>query len=392
MNVAVFSECYHPTRNGVVVSIDTFAEGLRRRGHRVDVFAPRFPGYRVTLPHAHRFPSARLPHVQDYPVALPYWPQVYREFDRLRAEVVHAQSIFVMSRLGAYLARRNNLPLVGTYHTLVAEYSHYVPLPSVVTKAAVVRLSRQFCNACDVVIVPTPSVEPVLRGYGVRAPVVALPTGIEPAEFDGGKGELVRRRHGLSQRAKVLLFVGRVAREKNVDFLLRVLARLVESDPEIRLLMVGPGPYRALAAAYARGLGLGGHLVLAGSQPREELRHYYAAADVFVFPSLTDTQGLVLVEAMAAGLPCVAARGPGACDVLQNDRQGLLVSPEEAEFAAAVVVILTDPERNRRYREAARVRAGQFSCSASAEQLERLYREVVDSRRVRRRALAPGSL
>jgi len=391
MNVAVFSECYHPTRNGVVVSIDTFAEGLRDRGHRVDVFAPRFPGYRIPLPHAHRFPSARLPHVQDYPVPLPYWPQVYREFDGLRAEVVHAQSVFVMSRLGAYLARRNNLPLVVTYHTLVAEYSHYVPLPSVVTRAAVVRLSRQFCNACDVVIVPTPSVEPVLRGYGVRAPVVALPTGIEPAEFEGGDAELDRRRHGLSRHAKVLLFVGRIAREKNVDFLLRVLAALVASDPDTRLLMVGPGPYTALAAAYARGLGLGNHVVLAGSRPRGELRHYYAAADVFVFSSLTDTQGLVLAEAMAAGLPCVAARGPGVCDVLQHDRQGLLVRPDEAEFAAAVTAVLTDANRSTRYRQAAPLRAAQFSRPASVERLEALYREVVGARKVRRRVPVSGS-
>lgn len=385
MNIAVFSECYRPTRNGVVVSVDAFARGLRARGHRVDVFAPRFPGYSVVHPHVYRFPSVRLPQVRDYPVALPYWPRVYAAFDRLHAEVVHAQSIFIMSRLGAYLARRNNLPLIGTYHTLVAEYSHYVPLPSAVTKGLLVLLSRRFCNACELVIVPTRSVGEVLRRYGVRVPLVPLATGIEVAAFAAGDGDGVRARHGLPPEAKVLLFVGRIAREKNLDFLFHVTRELVNHDPSVRLLLVGPGPYLPLAAVYVRRLGLERHVVFAGSRPRSVLKDYYAAADLFVFPSLTDTQGLVLLEAMAAGLPCVAARATGARDVLAEGRYGRLCAADEREFAAAVRDLLASPEKRDVYIRAGRRRVQAFSLDASVTKLETLYRDVITAYRPRGR-------
>jgi len=381
MNIAIFSECYRPTRNGVVVSVDTFARGLRARGHRVDLFVPRFPGYPVAHPHVYRFPSIRVPHVPDSPVALPYWPQVYAAFDRLNADLVHAQSIFVMSRLGAYLARRNNLPLVATYHTLVAEYSHYVPLPSVATKALLVMLSRRFCNACQVVIVPTRSVGDVLRSYGVRSPLVPLATGIDVESFSGGDGTRVRERHHLPSSAKVLLFVGRIAREKNLDFLFQVTRHLLARDPDIRLLLVGPGPYLPLAAAYVRRLGLERHVVFAGSQPRSALKHYYAAADLFVFPSLTDTQGLVLVEAMAAGLPCIAAQATGACDVLEGGRYGLLCPAAERDFVAAVESLLVSPEKRAEYAQAGRQRARAFSREATVAKLEALYRDVIAEHR-----------
>lgn len=388
MKVAYVSECFLPTRNGVVTSLLTFNRHLTELGHDVCIFAPghtnngndRVVDEPKDKPKVHTFPS--FPHLAypDYPIAFPYSRRAVRTFNEFAPDVVHAHSFFWLTRLGAWLAYRRRTPLVCTFHTLVGEFAHYVPLPRGSARRLVEVLTGQFCNWCDLVIVPTESVIPVLRGYGVKSRVEILPTGIEIDEFTAGNGVDVRRKFTVPLDAELLLYVGRIATEKNIGFLLEAVSRVLASRPRAYLLLVGAGPQMSQIRAKASGLQGADRIVFAGSHDKDEMKHFYAAADLFVFASVTETQGLVLVEAMASELPCVALD----VEAIQNvvGENGVLVPPVEQAFARAVNDLLDDDSRRRLLGSSARQFANQnYSARSVTNRLVELYDDVRERRR-----------
>lgn len=370
VRIGFFTECYKPIVNGIVSSIDALRVGLRAHGVDVTTIAPHFPDFVDDARDVVRIPSLPLPTRTAYRLCVPYLNAGDRR--RVRGiDVVHAHSPFVTGWMAAAYARRHRIPLVFTYHTRLDAYAHYAPFDRVATERAMVTLTRRYANAADAVIVPTRAMEMRLRELGVRAAIAVVPSAIDVAAFAAGvRRSDVRARLGADDARPLALVVARLGAEKNVELALDALVRL----PEARLAVVGEGPQRAELEARAAALGLSARVRFTGALPRASLADVYASADAFVFPSTTDTQGLVLAEALAAGLPIVAAESAASRDVLAG--AGRIVAADPAAVAAALSAAF-DAGRDQ---SAVHLAYSRFTVGMQAGRILELYRGVLAAR------------
>lgn len=328
LRVGLFTECYHPIRNGIVASIDALASVLRERGHEAVFVAPEMPSYRDVRADLVRVPSLPLPTRTAYRLTVPYLPRTLGALS-----LVHAHSPFVTGWLGARAAHRARVPLVFTYHTQLEEYAHYVPFESNATRTAASQLTRSYANSADAVIVPTEAMERRLRSLGVRTRIEVIPSGIDVAFFGAGRrNDALRGRLGVAADQRMVLSVGRLGREKNIELAIEAFARI--EDPSARLVIVGDGPHREALERVAARSGVAERTTFAREFRRADLPDVYASADVLLFSSSSETQGLVLVEALAAGLPIVAVDTPQSREVLAG--AGYLAASDAFSLAASI--------------------------------------------------------
>jgi glycosyltransferase involved in cell wall biosynthesis len=361
MDILMVSDVYFPRVNGVSTSIRTFAKALVRMGHRIVLVAPDYGMPEEQAARDAEFGPAF--EVLRLPATKLFFDPEDRLFKRagLRAafetlahrrwDVVHVHTPFRAHTLGVRVGRACDAPVVETYHTYFEEYvAHYLPwLPAPILRALARRLSRTLCHDVDHLIVPTAEMTQVLSGYGIRTPATVLPTGIDLDEFRGGDGAAFRARHGLTADGPVVATVSRLAIEKNIAFLVDVVRRLVPDFPTLRFVIAGEGPDDKRLRQRVRTHGIDAHVVFVGNLDRRTtLLDCYRGADVFLFASPTETQGLVLIEAMALGVPIVSTAVMGTATVLR-DAQGTVVSAEDPEvFAGHVARVLRDaPLRTR---------------------------------------------
>ena len=366
VRVGFFTETYRPIVNGVVASIDALREGLVAHGVEVTTIAPKFPHFVDDVRGVVRIPSLPLPTPTAYRLCVPYLGADERRALR-GIDLVHAHSPFVTGWMGAHYARRKHVPLVFTYHTRLDAYAHYAPFERSATQRAMIALTRTFANGADAVIVPTRAMETRLRELGVDAPIAVVPSAIDVARFAGGtRSAALRAELGAPGDAPLALVVSRLGVEKNVELALEAAARL----PDLRLAVVGDGPHRAALAEHARRLGVEGRVRFTGALPRERLPDVYASADAFVFASTTDTQGLVLAEALAAGLPVVAADSEASRDVVGPAR----VVPAEPD---AVAGALTAALRAGRDQSAVHLAFSRFTVEMQTRRILEVYEGVL---------------
>jgi 1,2-diacylglycerol 3-alpha-glucosyltransferase len=371
LRLGFFTEVYRPVVNGVVESVEGLADGLRARGHDVYCFAPRMPGYDEADGPVFRMPSLPLPTRTPYRLTLPLVSRRNLNGVIKRLSLVHVHSPFVTGWMGMRYARRYGMPLVYTYHTQLEAYAHYVPFEPNATRFAAAQLTRTFANGTDAVVVPTPAMAARLRELGVTSKIEIVPSGIDVARFGAGRrDEALRSQLGLSDGDRLALFVGRLAKEKNIDLLLRALA--VAQAEGLSLVIAGDGPVRHDLERQARELGIAGRTRFLGAVARRALPNLYASADAFVMPSTTETQGLVVAEALAAGSYVIAADAPQNRDVL--GAAGLLVAPTVGAFAQALRSI---GPRDEEAVAQARLVASQFSLDGQVDRMELLYRSLV---------------
>jgi glycosyltransferase involved in cell wall biosynthesis len=378
----MLSDVYFPRVNGVSTSIQTVRAELARRGHFCTLVAPAYPQPAEGPDDTDivRVPSRYV--VLDAEDRMMRPRELRRLIPRLADgayDLVHVQTPFVAHYLGASIARRLRAPCVATYHTLFEDYlGHYAPfLPDALLRAAARRFSRAQCNAMDGVAVPSNAMRERLREYGVATRLRIVPTGIPAGQFAAGDGDRFRRSHRVAPGRPVLLYVGRVAFEKNISFLLRVLARVRNEVPGVLLVIAGEGPALPAHREETARLGLERAVRFVGYLARDHaLRDCYAAADAFVFSSRTETQGLVLLEAMALGIPVVSTAVMGTRDILLSGRGALVAEEREVDFAAQVVRILSDGALRARLGAEARELAALWSAEACTERLVGFYQEV----------------
>jgi len=378
MRIALFSECYSPIVNGVVVAVSTLRRELLRLGHQVYLFAPAYPRYRDTEPYLFRFPSISLPTDPRYPLGIPFFfpPSLFHLLREFAPEVVHTHSLFAMGRAAAHAARRLKVPLIFTYHTLLEAYSHYIPLPQPLVRFLAREVSRGFAEKADFVIAPGPAALQTLRSYGVKAPIEVIPTGADLSLAEESFSSAIRSRWGIPEGVPVVAFAGRIAKEKNLELLLEALAVVISRIPDAHLLLIGGGPWEPQILRLAGHLGLAERVHISGFLPRREVFHAFCHAQVFAFPSLTDTQGIVVVEAMACGLPTVAVQSGAVADLLRHEEEGLVVEPKPAPFAEALYSLLENPRLREHMGQQARQRAQEFSAANCARRVVELYRQV----------------
>jgi glycosyltransferase involved in cell wall biosynthesis len=380
LRVLMLSDVFFPRINGVSTSIETFRRDLGSCGIEVTLIAPEYPD-----PHhsadTHRISSWRLPF--DPEDRLMSWPALQHKLQEIAAQhwdLVHIQTPFAAHYAGVRFGRRRHIPILSTYHTHFEEYlHHYLPLlPRPWLRATARSVVHHQCKAYDAIVVPSLAMRETLHGYGVRRPLQVLPTGIPVGQFENGNRAAFRARHAIAPEQPVALCVGRVAHEKNIGFLLEVTAQLRHSMPDVLLLIAGDGPALQSLKQQARTLGIEANVRFVGYLDRKtELADCYAAADVFAFASKTETQGLVLLEAMTAGLPVYSLSKLGTRDILEPRRGAVVATDDITSFAAGLGELLCDPRQRSELSLAARAWAAEWSSPGRAQQLAELYRSLV---------------
>lgn len=381
----MISDVYFPRVNGVSTSIQTFRHQLGQLGCETLLIAPSYPSRHDDERGILRIPSHRvLFDPEDRRMELRAILQRLSDLRGAHFDLIHIQTPFVAHYAGMLLSRRLGLPRVETYHTFFEEYLyHYVPLvPKAWMRALARRFSRGQCNDLDALVVPSRAMLEVLRGYGVRVPIEIIPTGIELENLVGGDGAAFRAKHGIPPDRPTLVHVGRVAFEKNIDFLLRVLVEVRNRVQDVLLVISGEGPALGRLRRLSVRLGLQRNVLFVGYLDRRgALLDCYRAGDAFVFASHTETQGLVLLEAMALGVPVVAAAILGTKDILDPGRGALVADLDEQEFTAKIVRLLTVAKVRERLSREAREYAAEWGARSMAERMVEFYRTVCERRR-----------
>lgn len=382
MNIGIFTECYKPTINGVVMSIEAFKNQLEKKGHQVFVFAPSHK-QAVPLANVYRVPSITLPSPKDYPIGIPYlsYSLIRSVVFSLHLDIIHTQHIFLMGGFGQKLAKQLGIPTVHTYHTMMTEYTHYVPIKILreLSKKFIIIRSRKFCNRANIVIVPSTPVADVLRSYGVKTPIEILPTGIDLKQFkklNTTERKNFLKKYNIPDKKCILLFVGRLAREKNLSFLLNCFGEMVKKNQNIHLVLVGSGPDEESLKKQITNLKLKSYVTLTGFLPKTETNKFFGASDIFVFPSTTDTQGIVLAESLASSLPAVAIDKLGPKDIIQNGKDGYLVPEDPKEFIAKTLKLINDKNLRIKLGTNAKKNVERFSIENCAEKLINIYNDL----------------
>jgi len=382
LRILYVSDVYFPRVNGVSTSIRTFRRELQALGHEVTLVAPAYPQSTIIdEPGIVRIAARAIPlDPEDRLMRASALRRIPAHLGARTFDLVHIQTPFAAHYAGLRIAGELGIPCVATYHTFFEEYlHHYVPfVPRAFTRAIARGISRRQGNQVDALVVPSRAMLSTLSAYGVRSPMTVLPTGIPLAELAGGNGDAFRRRHGIPARRPLLVHVGRAAFEKNIDFLLRMLMRVRLRHPDVLLVIAGEGPALPDLQKSVRRLQLDANVQFVGYLDRAgALLDCFSAGDVFVFASRTETQGLVLLEAMAQGVPVVAIGEMGTLDVLENGRGAVIAPPDEQGFADAVSRLLDSPSLRKQLAAAGRQHAQQWDAVRLARRLAEFYSNIV---------------
>lgn len=383
MKILFLSDVYFPRINGVSTSMQTFRHELRAQGHTVHLIAPEYLTTSADETEIWRIPAHNIP--MDPEDRLMRYGVVMQQLERLRHErydLIHIQTPFVAHYLGVRLARLLGIPCVETYHTFFEEYLyHYIPLvPRKLMRLAARRFSRHQGNNLDGMVVPSHPMHKILKDYGITTPTEVIPTGIETARFASGNRAAFRDKQGIAQDRPVLLFLGRVAHEKNIGFLLKAVACVKKEIADVLFVIAGEGPARTALEQESKSLGLSDNVQFIGYLDRDsELNDCYRAADIFIFASRTETQGLVLLEAMAQGTPVVSTAELGTLDVLKNGAGVWIAKEELVDFSGKIIRMLTDSEARNSLGAVGREYAHEWSASRQAERMTEFYSTVISS-------------
>ncbi len=383
LRVLMVSDVYFPRVNGVSTSIETFRHRLHQADIDTTLIAPQYAAESSESADLIRIPSRPVP--RDPEDRIMRWRALQQACEKHMPthDLVHVQTPFLAHYAANAAARRHHKPVVLTYHTLFEEYlQHYVPLvPAALLRSAARSLSRSQCNAVNAVIVPSSAMQQRLLDYGITTPQHILPTGISLERFRPVAPDGFRAAHDIPQNATVALFVGRVAHEKNLDFLIDSTAIAIRQQPNLVLVIAGEGPARAALQSKVTKSGLSANIRFVGYLDRQhELARCYAAADLFVFASRTETQGLVLIEAMACGLPVLALAEMGTRDILKPDSGAIIGQDPLPAFADQLAQLAADPVLRKNLATQAISYSREWSDQAMAERLAVLYHSLAKPR------------
>lgn len=344
MNILMMTNTYLPHVGGVAQSVARLAEECRESGHRTLIVAPEFGEKAEREADVTRVPAIQQFNGSDFSVRLPIPGLLAARLDEFGPEVVHTHHPFLLGDTALRVSSQRDLPLVFTHHTMYERYTHYVPGDSPMMQRFAVMMVTGYANLCDVVIAPSESIRDVLCERGVTVPIEPIPTGVDLEKFGSGDGAAARRRAGVPEDAFLIGHLGRLAPEKNIPLLAEAMADAARSTGA-HALVVGDGPSRADFERLFGERGLSDRLHLTGKLSGQELTDAYHAMNVFAFASTSETQGMVLAEAMAAGVPVVALDAPGAREVVRDGMNGRLVEREHSGVLTKAISEIAALER-----------------------------------------------
>jgi 1,2-diacylglycerol 3-alpha-glucosyltransferase len=385
MNILFISDVFFPRVNGVSTSINTFATELRALGHQVTLIAPSYTDedkqeeWIVRVP-SHKIyfdPEDRLMNFGKLKALLPWIRD--KHFD-----VIHIHTPFTAHYVGIHFGKKLDIPVVETYHTFFEDYlHHYLPfIPQVISRKLARTISRRQCNAVDGIVSPSKPMLDVLKQYGIKTPAEVVATGLDDSSFASVDGEHFRMSHDIPLTQPMLLFVGRVAHEKNIGFLLEMHVELIKKHPDALLVITGEGPAEESIKLSIEKLGISNKVKMIGYLDRgHELIACYKAADIFVFASKSETQGLVLLEAMAQGTAVVAIAELGTKSILIEGEGVLIAKDDINDFADKVSVLLSDAPKRQMIGEKGRQYAKEkWGAGVLAKKVAKFYKSTINQK------------
>jgi glycosyltransferase involved in cell wall biosynthesis len=379
MNILMVTNTFTPHVGGVARSVQSYSDAFRQLGHRVLVIAPHFEGAPAHEPDVLRFPAIEHFYRSDFSVPLPVPVGMRRRLDEFAPDIVHSHHPFLLGDTALRTAAQRQLPIVFTHHTMYERYTHYLPIDSERVRRFAIELAAGYCNLCDAVVAPSTTLAECLRTRGVHGPVEVIPTGIDPQPFAQADGVAFRRKLGIPEEAFLIGYLGRLSPEKNLVFLARAVAGFMKDHPGTRMLLVGEGPAKVDVQSIFSEYHLSDRLHLVGLLDRPELASAYRAMDGFVFASQSETQGMVLAEAMAAGTPVIAVAAPGVRDIVRDGHNGRLLAKQNADaFMEGLQWLLELSREDRQRLQAGALQtARDFSMSRSADRMLALYQRLI---------------
>lgn len=381
MKIAMFTDSYHPAKDGVVNSILLTKRGLERLGHEVFIFAPEPWDKADREGDVYYFRSTAFKSYPGYTV--PIYPTNKCEIlSKLNVDLIHTHGLLFMGVRSMFAARALVKPVVVTFHTMVTEAAQYyarLPIPEWMTNRLFWIYLRQLLERADAVVAPTEAIRQELLKYAPdMRRVDVIPTGVDCERFTPhNDGSMVRQKYGLNGE-KVLMHVGRVAREKNIGLLLDGFSLLADDEPDARLMIVGEGPAKKHYMQSAREKGLEGQVIFTGFVPDSELAQFYAACDAFTIASKFETQGLAALEAMATGKPVAGINYRAVAEMVRPKENGFLFEDDPASCAEAMKDALNCSADVRR---AARATAEGYSVDGSVASLLDLYEFAIERKK-----------
>lgn len=380
MKIGFFTDLYLPQQNGVATSVEAWAGELEKMGHEVYIIAPKFPGYKDKK-NVIRLTSFKFTKQPEIRLGLYLPGRSMYKISKINFDIIHGVSGGTVSNLGLILGKLRRVPFVFTYYTRVNHYTHYFPFKGkIINSKMMEKASRIFCNRCDCTIVPMPKIKDELMSFGVKKPIVVIPSGVDINKFNKRKKSFLRKKTGIKS-GKILLYVGRLGKEKSVDFLFKTFKIICDKDRSISLVLVGDGPEKNHLKKLAEKLNIVKKVYFTGLIDTAEMNKVYADAEMFVFASQTETQGMVILEALASGLPVVAVKDEVYSMIVKNKINGILVNNDPRKFAAACLKILNNPSYRRKLSENAFNNVQNFSLSQTARSLEQLYKKLIAKRK-----------
>lgn len=384
LHIAHFTNTYFPVMSGVVRSISSFRQAQVDLGHNVFIFAQEASDYQDTQPFIFRYPSLNIP-IRNYPITIPVSPLIDWVLPILKLDVIHAHHPALIGAAASDKAEKLNVPLVFTHHTRYQEYAQSMGLPEELMGRIIERAMADYMQKCQHIIAPSSSIKQLIEEtYGIKEGISVVPTGIDLESYRHLDGQAWRQKFGWSEAEMVLISVGRLVEEKNFATLLKAAQIVIQRQPQVRLALLGDGPARQDLESLAAQLGIAAQVTFVGAVPFADIPSHLKAADIFCFASVTETQGLATLEAMAAGLPVTAVNATGTADIVQPEVSGLLTENTPQSLAAGIERLVTDVGLRAHLCAGATARAQEYEIHHTAQQLVDIYQQAIESRRANR--------
>ncbi len=378
LHIGQFTNTYKPVLSGVVRSVSSFRQALSEMGHNVFIFAQNPTGeYEEEEPFIFHFPAMEIP-AYKYPMTVPISRTIDKVFPSLKVDIIHAHHPAGIGKVGANKAKEYGLPLVFTHHTRYREYAEYVSLvPKNVSEMVIGNWLIDFMSNCHHVIVPSEAIkESLAESYGMTERVTVIPTGIDLTPYRNADGTAVRAKHGWREDQRVILSMGRLANVKNWPLLIDAAQIVLAKHPDVRFALIGDGPERDALQKQVKKSGLADRFEFIGRVPYEDVPSYLKAGDLFAYASITETQGLVTLEALAAGLPVAAVDASGTNETVENGVDGLLTANDHEALAAAIDQVLSDKALYAQLQAAAKAKAEAWDIKVLAQKLLDIYAQA----------------
>ena len=385
MKIAFFTNCYKPLINGVVSSIVSLKESFEKKGHETFIFAPRVESYQDEEANIFRYHSINLTHRVKYPVAIPLSLRAGQAITAFKPDIIHLHHPFVLSLPAIMYAAKLKIPKVLTIHTQYERYAYYVsPIPHVITNEAIRRIIFNLSDKVDIITTPSQSMKDLIGNYKIKKEVAVIPNAIDIDLFrekDEQEIALLRKELQISPDDIVILYLGRVSLEKNIDKIIKALA--IVRDKKIdnfKFIVVGDGTAVKQLNSLADSLGLTEKVKFVGAIEREKVRHYYQIGDIFSFSSTSETFGMVIIEALASGLPVLAVKAPGAVDIITDGLDGILVEDDVYQFAEQLENLIKNRELRQELSSNALQTVKRYSSDTISDQVLALYKKLLSGK------------